>query len=280
MTDEHTARPRATDTTAMRDPGELNYATYLRIDELLALQTLQSEQEEHVETFFIIIHQVTELWLKQLLHEFDKIRRDLRLGQVSAATATLTRVRRILKVLVEHMDVLETMTPLSFSAFRRRLQHASGFQSMQFRQLEFVLGHKRSHVLDQYPDGLPGMARARERLREPSLNDCLYDLLERRGVAIPPQLRSRDIELPTEPNEAVQDGIVFLYLSDGEMRVLFELLTDIDEVLQEWRYRHVKMVERTIGNKPGTGGSSGVEYLKSTLFTPAFPDLWAMRNRL
>ena len=259
---------------------ELNYSTYLRLPELLELQTLQSRPEEHDELLFITIHQITELWLKQLLHELDKTRRDLRLANVAPATATLTRVRRILKVLIEQMDVLETMTPLSFSAFRSRLQTASGFQSMQFRELEFVLGYKRPDLLDHYPADLPGLAGARARLAEPSLNDCLYDTLEKRGVAVPPRLRERSPDQPTEANEAVQDGIVLLYTSDGEMRVLFELLTDVDECVQEWRYRHVKMVERTIGNKPGTGGSSGVAYLKSTLFAPAFPDLWAMRHRL
>ena len=259
---------------------ELNYSTYLRLPELLSLQTPQSVPEEHDELLFITIHQVTELWLHQLLHELDKVRRDLHLGQISAATAALTRVRRILVVLVEQMDVLETMTPVSFSAFRNRLQHASGFQSMQFRELEFVLGYKRAAVLDLYPADLPGLDAARRRLLEPSVNDCLYDTLERRGIAIPARLREADPAAPTEPNDAVQDGIVFLYLSDGEMRVLFELLTDIDEKLQEWRYRHVKMVERTIGNKPGTGGSSGVAFLRDTLFRPVFPDLWAMRHRL
>jgi tryptophan 2,3-dioxygenase len=259
---------------------ELNYSTYLRLPELLELQTPRSVPEEHDELLFITIHQITELWLQQLLHELDQTRRDLRLGQISSSTATLTRVRRILKVLIQQMDVLETMTPLSFSAFRNRLDHASGFQSMQFRELEFVLGYKRAHILDHYPSDLPGIDAARRRLREPSINDCLYDALARRGVAIPPALRVGDPEAATEPNEAVQDGMLFLYLSDGEMRVLFELLTDVDECVQEWRYRHVKMVERTIGNKPGTGGSSGVEFLKATLFKPAFPDLWAIRHRL
>ena len=259
---------------------ELNYSTYLRLPELLDLQAPRSVPEEHDELLFITIHQVTELWMKQLLHELDKTRDDLRLGQVSAATTTLTRVRRILKVLIEQMDVLETMTPLSFSAFRDRLEHASGFQSMQFRELEFVLGYKRAGILDHYPADLPGIDAARARLYQVSVNDCLYDMLERRGVAIPAALRERPLDLATEPNEAVQDGIVLLYLSDGEMRVLFELLTDVDECVQEWRYRHVKMVERTIGNKPGTGGSSGVDFLKATLFKPAFPDLWAMRHRL
>jgi tryptophan 2,3-dioxygenase len=259
---------------------ELNYSTYLRLPELLDLQTLQSSPAQHDEMLFITIHQITELWLKQLLHELDRTCADLRLADVSSATATLTRVRRILKVLIQQMDVLETMTPLSFSAFRDRLQHASGFQSMQFRELEIVLGHKRRDLLDHYPADLPGLDAARVRLRQPSLNDCLYDTLAQRGVIIPRALRDREPDAPTEANATVQDGIVFLYTSDGEMRVLFELLTDVDECVQEWRYRHVKMVERTIGNKPGTGGSSGVAYLKTTLFSPAFPDLWAMRHRL
>jgi tryptophan 2,3-dioxygenase len=259
---------------------ELNYSTYLRLPELLELQTLQSMPAEHDEMLFITIHQVTELWLHQLLHELDKTCLDLHEGQVSAATATLTRTRRILQVLVGQMDVLETMTPLSFSAFRGHLHTSSGFQSMQFRELEIVLGLKKPEMFAPYPDDLPGLAKARARLHEPSLNDCLYDTLEHRGVTIPPELRARDITAPNEPNEAVQDAIVALYQSDGEMRVLFELLTDLDECVQEWRYRHVKMVERTIGNKPGTGGSSGVEYLKTTLFVQAFPDLWAMRHRL
>lgn len=261
-------------------PDELNYATYLRLDELLALQEPRSMPIEHDELLFITIHQVTELWLQQLLHELDKTRRDLHLSQVSSATATLTRVRRILEVLIDQMDVLETMTPLSFSAFRNRLEHASGFQSMQFREMEFLLGHKRPGILAHYPPDLPGLDQAKKRLSEPTLNDSLYDLIERAGVAIPTELRNREPDQPVEPNEAIQDGIVFLYLSSGELRVVFELLTDIDEALQEWRYRHVKMVERTIGNKPGTGGSTGVEFLKATLFRPTFPDLWAMRHRL
>jgi tryptophan 2,3-dioxygenase len=260
--------------------AELTYASYLHLDELLQLQQARSSPAEHDELLFIVIHQSTELWLKELLHELDKVKTDFSSGLVSAATATLTRVRRIFRVLIQQIDVLETMTPLSFSLFRHRLEHASGFQSMQFRELEFVLGIKRTGALDHYPPDLAGIESARRRLGERTVVDHLYVLLERKGIDVPRDVITRDLTQSTEPNRVVQDGMLLLYLSDGEMRVLFELLTDVDECLQEWRYRHVKMVERTIGNKEGTGGSLGVEFLKKTLFVQAFPDLWAIRHRL
>lgn len=258
----------------------LNYASYLHLDSLLELQEPRSDPPEHDELLFIVIHQASELWMKELLHEIDKVGRDFDGGDVASATATLTRARRIVRVLIQQIDVLETMTPLSFSLFRDRLEHASGFQSMQFRELEFVLGIKRKDALDRYPADLPGLAAARERLHAPSLVDHFYRMLEHRGAEIPAALRKRARHLPTDANQLVQDQILALYTTDGEMRVLFELLTDLDECVQEWRYRHLKMVERTIGNKPGTGGSAGVEYLKQRLFITAFPDLWAIRHRL
>jgi tryptophan 2,3-dioxygenase len=260
--------------------AELNYASYLHLDKLLQLQEARSTPAEHDELLFIVTHQSTELWLKELLHEFDKVKTDFSAGLVAGASATLTRARRILRVLVQHLDVLETMTPLSFSLFRHRLEHASGFQSMQFRELEFVLGIKRAGALDHYPPELAGIETARQRLAERTVVDHLYLLLQRKGVAVPQELFTGDITQPTQPNRVVQDGILMLYISDGEMRVLFELMTDVDEGFQEWRYRHVKMVERTIGNKEGTGGSLGVEFLKASLFVQAFPDLWAIRHRL
>ena len=149
---------------------------------------------------------------------------------------------------------------------------------MQFRELEFVLGLKDAEVLAHYPDDLFGRAAAERRLREPSVPDCLYDFLGQRGVVIPAGLRDRDITAPHVPDERVQAGIGELYRSDGRYVVLFELMVDFDQELQQWRYRHVKMVERTIGNKAGTGGSLGVEFLRRTLFRPVFPDLWAIRH--
>jgi tryptophan 2,3-dioxygenase len=258
----------------------LTYSRYLKIEELLALQQPASSPPEHDETLFIVIHQVYELWFKLLLHEFDKIRRDFSGGDLWGSISTWKRARMVLKTLVGQIDVLETMTPMSFLTFRDRLESASGFQSTQFRELEFLLGHKRTQILDHYPPDDPGRARLDRRLRERSVQDHFYDFLATRGVAVPPALRAREVTQATEPNSEIQDALVRLYRESPDVGVLLELMTDFDEGMQEWRYRHVKMVERTIGNKQGTGGSLGAEYLRTTLFKPLFPDLWAIRNRL
>lgn len=258
----------------------LTYATYLNTDELLRLQQPRSNPPEHDEQLFIIIHQTYELWFKLLLHEFDKTRRDFSAGNLYGAIATFKRCRTVMKTLVAQLDILETMTPLSFSSFRDRLEKASGFQSVQFRELEFLLGYKRADVL-RYAKGLPGAVETLEkRLRERSVYDHFYDFLATRGVTIPRELRERDVREPTTPNETVQDGLLRLYREAPDVGILFELMTDYDEGQQEWRYRHVKIVERTIGAKSGTGGSPGVEFLKQSLFTPIFPDLWAIRSRM
>jgi tryptophan 2,3-dioxygenase len=188
-------------------------------------------------------------------------------------------VRTVLKTLVGQLDILETMTPLSFLTFRDRLETASGFQSAQFRAVEFVLGHKRPVMLEHYPD--PGeRATLEQRLREPSLLDHFYRFLVARGATVPAALLDRDVTTPNEADETVQGELVRLFKTAPEVAILLELMTDFDEGLQEWRYRHVKMVERTIGNKKGTGGSPGAEYLRRSLFQPVFPDLWAIRQQL
>jgi tryptophan 2,3-dioxygenase len=258
----------------------LTYGRYLKIEELLGLQQPASVPPEHDETLFIVIHQVYELWFKLLLHELDKVKRDYTGGHLFGAIATWKRTRMVLKTLVGQIDVLETMTPMSFLTFRDRLDTASGFQSAQFREVEFLLGHKRADMVRLYPADEPGRGRLERRLRERSLYDHFYDFLETQGVAIPTALRSRDVTLPTEAHPAIQDALLGLYRSSPDVGILLELMTDFDEGLQEWRYRHVKMVERTIGTKQGTGGSSGAEYLRTTLFQPVFADLWAIRNRL
>jgi tryptophan 2,3-dioxygenase len=259
---------------------ELTYARYLRIEDLLALQKPQSEPAEHDETLFIVIHQVYELWFKLLLHECDKIGRDFSAGDLFGAISTFKRTRMVLKTLVGQLDILETMSPMSFLTFRSRLETASGFQSAQFRELEFLLGYKRPDMLQYQPAGDPARARLERRLREPSLFDRFYEFLATRGVDVPAVLRARDVTRSTEPNEELQDRLLELYRSSPEVGILLELMTDFDEGLQEWRYRHVKMVERTIGGRQGTGGSPGAEYLRTTLFRAVFPDLWAIRDRL
>ena len=259
---------------------KLNYASYLQLDRLLDLQQPRSEPAEHDELLFIMIHQVYELWFKQTLHELDKVKRDFSANDLFGALGTLKRIRMIVKTLVGQLDVLETMTPLSFVAFRDRLDSASGFQSAQFREVEFTLGYKRPEMLRHLDPEWPGTARARARLEQPSLVDHFYELLEHRGVEIPDEIKQREPTAANEPNEVVQQGVLRLYKEQTEVTILFELMMDIDEGMQEWRYRHVKIAERTIGNKKGTGGSLGVEFLKRSLFRPFFPDLWAIRHEL
>lgn len=259
---------------------ELTYASYLKLDQLLNLQEPRSQPVEHDEMLFIISHQAYELWFKLQLHEWDKIKRDFLDNHLYGAIASFKRVRTIMKVMVEQIDILETLTPMSFNSFRDRLEHASGFQSSQFREFEFVLGFKREDMLRYQQPGTPDYDRLVRRLHEPSVVDCFYVFLQQHGVAIPAELRSRDITLPSVPNTMVAEGILRLYKSKPEMEILFELMTDFDEGFQEWRYRHIKLVERSIGNKQGTGGSLGVEFLKKSLFHPIFHDLWAIRHKL
>ncbi len=259
---------------------DLTYASYLHLDQLLQLQQPRSQPPEHDETLFIIVHQAYELWFKLQLHEFEKIKQDFVADHLYGAIASFKRTRTIMKVMVEQVDIVETLTPMSFSSFRDRLENASGFQSVQFRELEFLLGYKRPHMLRHVQQGSPAYDRLVHRLHERSVVDCFYDFLEHHGVTIPADLRARDITLPTVSNETVEAGLLKLYKNEPDLEILFELMTDFDEGFQEWRYRHIKLVERTIGSKRGTGGSLGVEFLKQSLFLPVFPDLWAIRHKL
>ena len=258
----------------------LTYAKYLKVEELLALQQPVSEGPQHDETLFIVIHQAYELWFKQILHEIDHLGPVLATDDLPRALHTLVRVREIVKVLVHQMDILETLTPLEFLSFRDRLETASGFQSAQFRELEFALGHKQARAVERFAAGSPERARLERRLAAPTLWDAFLAYAARRGHPIPEEQLARDVTRPVEPAPALQPVLVALYRTDPDTAALAERLLDLDEGLQEWRYRHVKMVERTLGAKPGTGGSSGVEYLKATLFRPLFPDLWAIRTQL
>lgn len=259
---------------------DLTYSDYLHVDELLNLQRPRSDPEEHDELLFIVVHQAYELWFKLLLHELDKVKADLTAGRLYPAISTFKRVRTVMKVAVEQVDIVETLTPMSFGSFRDRLDKASGFQSSQFREMEFVLGYKRADMLKYHAAGTPAHERLERRLREPSVVDAFYRFLQHHGVTIPDAVLNRDLTLPSVADEVVEEGILRLYKSEPNLEILFELMTDFDEGFQEWRYRHIKLVERTIGNKKGTGGSLGVEFLKRSLFHPVFPDLWAIRHRL
>lgn len=258
----------------------LTYGKYLHLDELLAAQHPLSSGPEHDELLFIVIHQVYELWFKQILHELDRLAQLLEQGDTHHALAGLKRVLTILKTLVAQVDILETMTPTSFSSFRTRLATSSGFESVQFRAVEFVLGHKREAALSHYPEHSRERALLERRMDEPTLWDAFAHYLDRQGHPVSRELLTRDVRAPLAPSPAMQALLLEVYRRDALTAQVCERLVDLDEGLQEWRYRHVKMVERTIGEKPGSGGSSGVQYLRSTLFRPLFPDLWAIRAQL
>ncbi|HET7704130.1 MAG TPA: tryptophan 2,3-dioxygenase family protein [Candidatus Limnocylindrales bacterium] len=262
----------------------VTYATYLAIDELLAAQRPLSVGEdgapEHDELLFIVIHQVYELWFKQLLHELAEVQQTLEAGDTDTTLHLLNRVLKILKTLVAQVDVLETMTPLQFLSFRDRLESASGFQSAQFREVEAVLGKRDAAAVAAQPEGSPARNRVEAAQRRRSVWGSFLRYLAARGHALAEGVLARDVTLPPAPDEGVQDVLVAVYRGDSDAALVAERLVDLDEGFQEWRYRHVKMVERTIGTKRGTGGSAGVEYLRSTLFQPVFPDLWEIRGRL
>src|ERR1700758_5489171 len=192
-------------------PPPLTYANYLDLENLLTLQKPRSTPPEHDEMLFIIIHQTYELWFKQLLHEFEKINGDFSAGDLFGAIHSFKRVRTIMKVLVAQIDILETMTPSSFSSFRDRLETASGFQSVQFREMEFVLGYKRESTLKYVKPDFPGADRLEQLRYERTVIDHFYGFLEKRGAKIPEDLKKRDLTQPNEPNEQVQRELLRLY---------------------------------------------------------------------
>ena len=267
----------------------ITYISYLKVDELLELQQPESDGE-HDEMLFIVIHQTYELWFKQMLHEIAELQRTLERGDTHRSLAILGRVRTIMKTCVGQLDILETMTPLQFNTFRGRLQSSSGFQSAQFRELEAVLGrrdqagagaekHTGMGMAEHLIEGSPARARVEAAMARASLWDSTLRYLAARGHAVPGEVLGRDVSVGYEAHEGVQDMLLEVHRNDPDAAAICERLVDLDEGLQEWRYRHVKMVERTIGHKMGSGGSSGVGYLSSTLFRSVFPDLWAIRSR-
>lgn len=256
----------------------LTYSSYLKIDELLECQKPLSEGPEHDEMLFIVIHQVYELWFKCIIHELEYLQQEFDRDDIPDAYATLKRVLTVLKVLVSQIDVLETMTPLSFKSFRSRLESSSGFQSLQFRELEIVLGKRGPDALKIHHENPAGVAKLQKRMAEPSVYDSFVRFLARRRAGVPEEILNREVSSPWQESNEVRKIIIETYQQDPEAAQICERMVDLDEGLQEWRYRHVKMVERTIGHKPGTGGSAGAEYLRKTLFTSLFPELWSART--
>jgi len=255
----------------MTAPSEpVTYSSYLRLDDLLSCQSPATDQ--HDELLFVIIHQVYELWFKQILHEAVLLQARLEEGNGPGALHTARRIAKILKTIVGQLDVLETMTPRQFDSFRPELGTSSGFQSDQFRELEAVLGRR------DYPEPT-GHERLDAAVHRRPVFASLLRYLKVTGWDVPDELLERDPRLPWQGDVTVQALLADVYLDDtSQAAEVCEALVDIDEGVQEWRYRHVKMVERIIGARRGTGDSAGADYLRSTLFRPSFPDLWAVRG--
>jgi tryptophan 2,3-dioxygenase len=251
--------------------AKLTYGSYLQLPRLLGAQQLESEPPAHDELLFITIHQVYELWFKLLLHEIETARDAMTAGQVWWARHLLKRVHVIERVLVEQVDVLETMTPQDFLAFRQKLAPASGFQSVQFRELEFVSGAKDPSFVRRFR-GLTDDERQRlsRRLEEPTLWDAFLSVLAAHGLAV-----DSDDEVRASLQVAAHDRAQY-----SEIWELAEALVQHDELAAAWRARHITMVERMIGTKSGTGGSSGGDYLRSRLPLRYYPPLWDLRSDL
>ncbi len=257
----------------------LNYSSYLQLDKLLTLQSPLSNGPEHDELLFIVIHQVYELWFKQLLHEVAGFTTALTLCDETRMRDLLKRIRTILKTLVSQVDILETMTPISFDSFRHRLESSSGFQSVQFRLLEFALGKRSQKSVEMHTPDSQAYKALQDAIAAPSIYELFLVYLKNKGYKIPDSAINIDRTQSTPSNPQIHPILVDIYHNDPDRSQVCELLVDVDEGLQEWRYRHVKMVERTIGVKTGTGGSAGAAYLQTTLFAPMFPDLWEVRNQ-
>ena len=259
------------------------YATYLKVSELLELQQPLTVPAQHDEMLFIIIHQVYELWFKQILHETKRAIHAVASDQLLVFSRVASRIKTIQTILTSQVEILETMTPIDFNAFRDRLNPASGFQSYQFRELEYRLGAKEPAYLKFHAHDPKATAILTQALKEPGLYDHFLQLLARRGFALPEELLQRDVSTPYQASEAVLAAAVKIYREADAYYDLYsalESLIDLDEGLLLWRQRHVAMVERMIGNRRGTGGSSGVKYLSQTLSKRFFPEIWDARNWL
>ncbi|MBP2370432.1 tryptophan 2,3-dioxygenase [Pseudonocardia parietis] len=261
----------------------LSYGAYLHLDELLSAQHPVSRPEHHDELLFIVQHQTSELWFKLVLHELRAVRDRLRADDVRPALKGLARVKHIQHQLTEQWSVLATLTPSEYAEFRRFLGTSSGFQSFQYRAVEFVLGNKNAEMLDVFAHDAAARTMLRTLLEEPTVYDEFLHHLHRDGHAVPAEVLNRDV---TQPYTFTPDLVpVFRHIYEHshqywEAYETCEELVDLEENFQLWRFRHVKTVERTIGAAPGTGGSSGVGFLRRALNLTFFPELLAVRTEI
>lgn len=261
--------------------SDMTYARYLDLDTVLTAQHPLSDQ--HDEMLFIVIHQTKELWLKQILHEVGLAKRLVRAGELVPAYKSLARVSRIQSVMTQSWDVLATMTPTDYLSFRHRLGTSSGFQSDQFRRLEYLLGLKDPKFLTFHADRPEAHAGLQAAIEQPSLYDDAVSQLAAQGFDIPEAVLNRDVRQPWTPSPEVEAAWLAVYRDTERYWGLYQLaekLVDLDDALVTWRHKHVITVERIIGMRPGTGGSAGVSYLTETLKRRAFPELWSLRASL
>jgi tryptophan 2,3-dioxygenase len=257
------------------------YGQYLRLRELLACQ--QPQTGEHDELLFIVLHQTMELWMKQIIHEIGAAQSEVRAGNLAPSYKHLARVSRIQAIMTQTWDILATMTPADYLNFRSVLGTSSGFQSAQFRVLEYKLGLKDSAHLSQQQEGAEERVEMQAALDAPSLYDDALAQLAKAGFAVPAAVLERPRAEPYTPSEAVEAAWLEVYRDTTRHFQLYQLaekLLDLDDAFLTWRHKHALTVERVIGRKRGTGGTEGVGYLQTTLSRRCFPEIWSLRTKL
>lgn len=261
--------------------ASISYGQYLQLDKILTAQKPLSGQ--HDEMLFILVHQASELWLRLFLHELNGVLECVRRDDLGPSFKMLSRISRVQNQLIATWDVLATMTPSDYSAFRNTLGRSSGFQSAQYRMLEFLLGNKNADMVNVHKRDSDAYVQLKRALDAPSLYDEALRLLSRRGYGIPEDYLTRDFSQPYRASKQVAGAWLGVYHNaekDWDLYELAEKLVDLDYKFQLWRFHHMKTVERIIGYKPGTGGSAGVSYLAKALELKAFPELWTIRTSM
>lgn len=258
-----------------------SYGEYLQLDKLLSAQ--KPNTFEHDEMLFIIVHQASELWMRLFLHELDGVLACVRRDELGPSFKMLARIERVQGQLLSVWEVLSTMTPADYSAFRNSLGRSSGFQSLQYRLLEFIIGNKNADMIAVHQRESSGYERLERALHNPSLYDECLRLLSRRGYGVPDEYLNRDFSEAYTPSKAVAGAWLGVYHNaekDWDLYELAERLVDLDHKFQLWRFHHLKTVERIIGYKVGTGGTGGVSYLAKALALKFFPELWQVRTAM
>lgn len=261
--------------------NNMTYGEYLKLENILSNQNRLSDH--HDEMLFIIIHQTSELWMKLILHEMNSAIESIQNDDLSSSFKRLARVSRIQAQIIQSWDVLSTLTPSEYIEFRDSLGQASGFQSYQYRMIEFALGYKTNHILKIYEKDQELHSQLKMAFEAPSIYDVSIKALAKAGFEINPEILSRDYSTPYKEDESVRKAWIEVYRNVEKYWDLYELaekLVDIEDSISTWRFRHMKTVERIIGNKVGTGGSSGVNYLKRVIDQRFFPELWDIRTEL